>query len=1641
MSLKVYKVSDYDHIAEEQQFTSVCRLLAGSYGNSHGPCLLIGNFNIEGVELDALIITCGGFRILEFKNWGGKIVARENGPWTSDGLIIAGGARGKSPYKQMQINRSRVAMGMEQLLGVTAPQVSAAVIFAQHAEIDTSQLSASVGKWLTVCDNDNKDVILKGLDGNVMSPTFVNDIPRKLLIEEFESDAPQHTDAENYASETAENFFDELRQAAACHDICDKYKRYGKVLEKFLDERTAHCRLTFAGWFAKMDYLLKENGAPWNITRTANEARVRIHRINRDIIGGSHDKADMQSTSLLDLMYLCRFIAFIDKVSVPADLKALFPKEQPETAAWQPVLTDCMRMIVTKWDDEFIYGHIDGYPEENGSKVNYANAYRTFGTNWTYLKPMLFAGAQLNLVRPHKAADGSILPELIIYEPDYLVNVTTVARCFTQYADSPYVNLIHKIEPPPDNWAIILGNFAGQLLDEEMSGKSCINGGNITADRERYGRSIMKFFRHNALSMLTTKKADWNFHEEAMKQAAHIHRALTDILPHEVGAFNISEGIVEPSFFSEMLGLQGRMDYLQMDFKFMFEQKSGKGAFPFDGFTDPKMTDEHFVQFLLYMLVFRFNFRRQYEKNGYNLNPFLLYSKYENSLLRVGMIPEKAFDAIRIRNGIVWIEMMLTLPDGYHIYDSLSPDIIRKKDVNANLWMNWQKPAIDGVLDPIHKAPELDRAYFYRFMRFISNEHMMSKLGNKTKECSGFASTWHDTPEAKRLAGNIYDGLTMLSPSADGNGDITQVEMVFAGDIDNDMSNFRTGDIVILYPYDKGSEPDATRTMVMRCTIKDITKDNHIILYLRNAQSDARIFEHERGRLWAIEHDFMEASYGASYRGMLSFLTAPASRRDLLMFRRKPQINTRARLRGDYGSFNELSRHVKQADDFFLIIGPPGTGKTSFGMLNTLKEELLEPDTSVLIMSYTNRAVDEMCSKMKEAGIDFIRIGGDHTAAPEYAGNLITNRIASAGKLSDVKDMLVRTRVYVGTTTAVNSHLNLFQLKQFDLAIIDEASQILEPQLMGILCAQHNGSPAVRKFVMIGDHKQLPAVVQQTPDVSRVQDPLLQSICLTDCRFSLFERLLRKYHDDSSVVYMLTKQGRMHPDIAAFPNYAFYNGKLKIVPCPHQEVSLPVSAQSTNGIDRLLETRRIAFISAPLPSDAPSDKVNPVEAEMIAATVVHIYKKEKDNFKPDETVGVIVPYRNQISAVRKLIDASGIDVLHDITIDTVERFQGSQRRYIIYGFTIQKYYQLNFLTGNVFKDIDGTVVDRKLNVAMTRAEEHIIMIGHAPLLENNIIFHKLMEFINSRFGYFDIDKDDYISGHFSVPDYTPEPLNPGKAVFELPDDFSHTFANVVTRPLREASAGGWPDEILGHNAAANLDAIAYGKKNITGEQQLFGDDGLTPHRQTMLYCYYLMRQYYSSFSSILSANSKWMNDMLHSAGNRLLFIDVGCGPATCGLALGNAIGGMQASAEYIGIDISGAMKDTGRSLLKDMFGDKLKSSMTTSLSELSSAWWRQHSKAPSLVVFCFSYFFSNTTARTASKMADVIKTVMDDFPLNKYVIVIQQSANDCGLNSYSVFKQDIAPAVQTVCRKKSATEYMTDGTTHKKIFFYEIMTR
>jgi len=57
----------------------------------------------------------------------------------------------------------------------------------------------------------------------------------------------------------------------------------------------------------------------------------------------------------------------------------------------------------------------------------------------------------------------------------------------------------------------------------------------------------------------------------------------------------------------------------------------------------------------------------------------------------------------------------------------------------------------------------------------------------------------------------------------------------------------------------------------------------------------------------------------------------------------------------------------------------------------------------------------------------------------------------------------------------------------------------------------------------------------------------------------------------------------------------------------------------------------------------------------------------------------------------------------------------------------------------VFEDFDGTTIDRKLNVAMTRAEEHLILVGNAELLSLNPVFSKLIAFVSSKHAFFRSD--------------------------------------------------------------------------------------------------------------------------------------------------------------------------------------------------------------------------------------------------------------------------------------------------------------
>lgn len=167
----------------------------------------------------------------------------------------------------------------------------------------------------------------------------------------------------------------------------------------------------------------------------------------------------------------------------------------------------------------------------------------------------------------------------------------------------------------------------------------------------------------------------------------------------------------------------------------------------------------------------------------------------------------------------------------------------------------------------------------------------------------------------------------------------------------------------------------------------------------------------------------------------------------------------------------------------------------------------------------------------------------------------------------------------------------------------------------------------------------------------------------------------------------------------------------------------------------------MSFVSCvPAVNPEEPDKVNQAEAKLVAQIVGEVYRMAQSSFDVAMTVGVIVPYRNQIATVRSAIDRLGILVLHQITIDTVERYQGSQRDVVIYSFTAKKKYQLQFLTNNEYVDErTGSIIDRKLNVAMTRARKRLIMVGNAPLLQADYTFGRLIDFCKERDAYYEPD--------------------------------------------------------------------------------------------------------------------------------------------------------------------------------------------------------------------------------------------------------------------------------------------------------------
>ena len=1094
---------------------------------------------------------------------------------------------------------------------------------------------------------------------------------------------------------------------------------------------------------------LKETKHGFGNLSSQVEALCKLHHIApKDVVEIHKMRRHSNSAAPIlpdDIAYDCRalalFVSAVFQEAIPDTLVGKLPTHGRSTENIQIANYRYIRCIVREWDEQTIQvAVINQDSSEELLTVDYMNTAEY--VDFSYLHSLLREGMQLNLL-DCTVTRKKVVPRLIVVEPDYLVDISSIANCFESYGHHPLLFTVKRMGERPNNKHIVLGNFAGSALDDIINHPT----GYTIKDTFRSN------FREKALDFATCP--DFNaveFKQAAEQQVANIQEIVNELFH----SFEREKAILEPSFVCERLGLQGRIDLMTTDLKLLVEQKSGKNIFIERQYKNPHGSlhvEKHYVQLLLYYGILQYNF----QLNPKDTHIELMYSKYPlpNGLLEVEPLQKLIREAIKFRNQAVATEYWMA-ENGFHrLLPLLTPQVLNVEKQNDAFYQRYLLPQLTEVLAPLHRLSELERAYFTRMMTFVIKEQLVSKVGAQEGVGNSNADLWNMPLAEKKDTGNIYTGLTITDKSCSSsfNGYDTITLNVPQQGIDF-LPNFRRGDMVYLYAYKKNEEPDVRKSILFKGSLQEIHTSS-IVVHLNDGQQNPNLIA---GECFALEHAGSDIGGTSAIRSLYTFITSDVERRQLLLGQRAPRADKSLVLSRSYHpDYDEIILKAKQAQDYFLLIGPPGTGKTSQALQYLVLEQLAEKpkvqstnpndhspkvngQSSILLLAYTNRAVDEICNMLSEHELDYIRISNEYSCDPKYSDHLLQEVLDENTTLNSIKSTLSEAQIIVATTSTMNSRSALFNIKHFDLVIIDEASQILEPNIVGILTARQEEGRAIDRFILVGDHKQLPAVVQQQGSLEMEgSDKRLDSIHLSSCTNSLFERLIltERAAGRTNFIGTLHKQGRMHPDIADFANRKFYaKEQLECVPLAHQlETELSYNEESEDALDNTLKAHRMIFIpSMPCKQLNISEKVNTDEARIIADLLRRLYRQMSKDFDPQKSVGVIVPYRNQIAMIRKEIERLEIPALEDISIDTVERYQGSQRDVILYSFTIQSRYQLDFLTANTFYE-EGQAIDRKLNVAITRARKQLILTGNESTLRQNQLFAELIDYIKEKDGY------------------------------------------------------------------------------------------------------------------------------------------------------------------------------------------------------------------------------------------------------------------------------------------------------------------
>jgi len=342
----------------------------------------------------------------------------------------------------------------------------------------------------------------------------------------------------------------------------------------------------------------------------------------------------------------------------------------------------------------------------------------------------------------------------------------------------------------------------------------------------------------------------------------------------------------------------------------------------------------------------------------------------------------------------------------------------------------------------------------------------------------------------------------------------------------------------------------------------------------------------------------------------------------------------------------------------YLIQGPPGTGKTT-AIVESIRRILgRNPGASILLSSHSNDAVDTGQERL----LGFSHVRQARIAEPGKVPRRLRPTLVEG-------DDLEPYNLVAGTCNrlAIDSRL---RFKVFDWLILDEANKVRANEALALM-------PIAKRWVMIGDLKQLPPVMEEAASTFKIDQPL-DELVRDD---SFYGWVWEKVPASSKI--MLPRQYRMREPIGRVVSDLFYDGKL-VHEAPHPRMPLPWPFD-----------RELVWVDTGAQDeyrDAQRSVANEFEVAL-CKDITSIIRRRVRKAK----LAVIAMYASQVNRLSSAL--KGIVPPDDI--ESVDAFEGRESDAVI----------LSLVRSNDRAAIGFLNDPNRVNVAISRAKKLLVIVG------------------------------------------------------------------------------------------------------------------------------------------------------------------------------------------------------------------------------------------------------------------------------------------------------------------------------------------